>query len=155
MDTQTSENGSRAARAAWMRVLALADGAALDRAYQALGPLPAFRPLRAPEVGMTMVRGRAGGTGEQFNLGEMSVTRCAVAFDRGVVGTAYVQGRSLRHAEQAAVLDGLLQMDDWHESVRAAVIVPLARVHEERRARRAAEAAQTRVEFFTMVRGEN
>ncbi|OZI31371.1 phosphonate C-P lyase system protein PhnG [Bordetella genomosp. 10] len=155
MDTQTSPTGSQAARAAWMRVLALADGAALDQAYRALGPLPAFRPLRAPEVGMAMVRGRAGGTGEQFNLGEMSVTRCAVAFEQGVVGTAYVQGRSLRHAEQAAVLDGLLQMDDWREPVQASVIAPLARAQEERRARRAAEAAQTRVEFFTMVRGEN
>ncbi|OWT75313.1 MULTISPECIES: phosphonate C-P lyase system protein PhnG [unclassified Achromobacter] len=155
MDTHTPETGSQAARSAWMRVLALADGTALDQAYQALGPLPAFRPLRAPEVGMTMVRGRAGGTGEQFNLGEMSVTRCAVAFEQGVVGTAYVQGRSLRHAEQAAVLDGLLQMDDWYEAVQTLVVAPLARVHEERRARRAAAAAQTRVEFFTMVRGEN
>jgi alpha-D-ribose 1-methylphosphonate 5-triphosphate synthase subunit PhnG len=155
MDTHTPPTATQAARAAWMRVLALADSAALAEAYDALGPLPAYRPLRAPEVGMTMVRGRAGGTGEQFNLGEMSVTRCAVVFEQGVVGTAYVQGRSLRHAEQAAILDGLLQMDDWSESVQTLVIAPLAQVQEARRARRAAEAAQTRVEFFTMVRGEN
>jgi alpha-D-ribose 1-methylphosphonate 5-triphosphate synthase subunit PhnG len=144
-----------AARAAWMRVMALADAAELERAYAALGELPRYRKLRAPETGMAMVRGRAGGTGEQFNLGEVSVTRCAVAFDDGVVGTAYVRGRAPRHAEQAAVLDGLLQTDAWRARVHAAVIAPLARSHANRLAARAAVAGQTRVDFFTMVRGEN
>ncbi|HTJ98593.1 MAG TPA: phosphonate C-P lyase system protein PhnG [Bordetella sp.] len=142
-------------RAAWMRVMALAEPDALARAYAALDGLPAYRKLRVPETGMAMVRGRAGGTGAQFNLGEVSVTRCAVAFDDGIVGTAYVRGRAPRHAEQAAVLDGLLQMDAWHDRVRAAVIEPLARAHADKAAGRAAVAAQTRVEFFTMVRGEN
>jgi alpha-D-ribose 1-methylphosphonate 5-triphosphate synthase subunit PhnG len=151
----TDHCGETAARANWMRVMALADATALGDAYASLGELPAFRPLRAPETGMTMVRGRAGGTGVQFNLGEVSVTRCAVAFEQGVVGMAYIQGRALRHAEQAAVLDGLLQMPEWHARVQQQVIAPLARIHDDRVAERAAIAAQTRVEFFTMARGED
>ena len=147
----------RSARAAWMRVMALAEPSALDSAYAALGELPAHRTLRAPETGMAMVRGRAGGTGAQFNLGEVSVTRCAVAFDAagGIVGTAYVRGRAPRHAEQAAVLDGLLQMPDWHARVHEQVITPLARTHRGEAAARAAAAAQTRVDFFTLARGED
>lgn len=155
MDGARMEQDGYAARSGWMRVMALADTGALDQAYAALGDLPEYRPLRAPETGMTMVRGRAGGTGAQFNLGEMSVTRCAVSFADGVVGMAYVQGRAARHAEQAAVLDGLLQMPAWHERVRDGVIAPLARAHAEQAAARAATAAQTRVEFFTMARGDN
>jgi alpha-D-ribose 1-methylphosphonate 5-triphosphate synthase subunit PhnG len=154
MNSEASEQ-PQAGRAAWMRVMALADADALARAYAALGDLPGYRKLRAPETGMAMVRGRAGGTGAQFNLGEVSVTRCAVAFDDGIVGTAYVRGRVPRHAEQAAVLDGLLQMPAWHTRVRDGVIEPLARAHADQVAARAAVAARTRVDFFTMVRGEN
>ena len=102
-----------------------------------------------------MSAARSGGTGARFNLGEMTVTRCAVSLDNGVVGIAYVQGRSLRHAEQAAVADALLQLPDWHDTVQAQLIQPLARERAERVERQARVAAQTKVEFFTMVRGED
>ncbi|MCO4889790.1 phosphonate C-P lyase system protein PhnG [Cupriavidus sp. WGtm5] len=150
------------ARAAWMRILATAPTDALDGAYQRLAQaqaLPAYRLLRKPEPGMAMVRGRAGGTGAQFNLGEITVTRCAVVLEDGApdaaAGVAYVQGRSVRHAEQAAVLDALLQRPAWHQRVQALVLAPLADAHASRAAQAAATAAQTRVEFFTMVRGED
>ncbi|CAG9176308.1 phosphonate C-P lyase system protein PhnG [Cupriavidus pinatubonensis] len=153
---------ANAARAAWLRILALAQPDALDAAYAQLsgqGALPAYRLLRKPEAGMAMVRGRAGGTGAQFNLGEVSVTRCAIVLEdgssAGTAGVAYVQGRGTRHAEQAAVLDALLQRADWHQRVHDAVLVPLAQAHAARAANRARVAAQTRVEFFTMVRGED
>jgi len=144
----------QAARAAWMRVLALASPAELDRACAGLGALPAHRWLRRPETGMAMVRARSGGDGGRFNLGEMTLTRCTVALEDGPVGVAYVQGRDARHAEQAALLDGLLQLPAWHERVREGVIAPLARAREERLSRQSAQDAATRVEFFTMVRGE-
>jgi len=107
------------------------------------------------EVRHALVRARSGGTGARFNLGEMSVTRCAVTMGEGVVGVAYVQGRSQRHAEQAAVADALLQLPEWHDTVQAQLIQPLARLHAERVERQARVAAQTKVEFFTMVRGED
>ncbi|MEN4921314.1 phosphonate C-P lyase system protein PhnG [Achromobacter spanius] len=153
--SQAGQAAANARRAAWMRVLALADPAALDGAFGALGGLPPHRTLRPAQTGMAMVRARSGGTGGRFNLGEMTVTRCAVTMDDGVVGVSYVQGRSLRHAEQAAIADALLQLPDWHETVQAQLIQPLARQHAQRVERQARVAAQTKVEFFTMVRGED
>ncbi|MBO9355067.1 phosphonate C-P lyase system protein PhnG [Bordetella petrii] len=152
-DTPVADAAAR--RAAWMRVLALAEPAALDQAVQALGPLPPHSTLRPAESGMAMVRARSGGTGAQFNLGEMSITRCAVTLESGTMGVAYVPGRARRHAERAAVLDALLQRGDWHDRIQAGVIAPLARAHAERARHQARVAAQTQVEFFTMVRGED
>lgn len=143
------------ARAAWLRVLALADPAELDHALQSLGPLPEHRMLRPPESGMAMVRARSGGTGSQFNLGEMTVTRCAVTLANGVMGVGYVPGRGPRHAEQAALADALLQCAPWHGPVHAAVIQPLAQTHARRVDHQARVAAQTKVEFFTLVRGDD
>ena len=123
---QSDQAEANAQRAAWMRVLALAESSELDGAFGALGNLPAHHMLRPAQSGMAMVRARSGGTGTRFNLGEMTLTRCAVSLENGVVGIAYVQGRSLRHAEQAAVADALLQLPEWHEAVQRQLIAPLA-----------------------------
>ncbi len=139
MQEHTTADAS-AARAAWLRILALAQPDALDAAYAQLsgmGALPAYRLLRKPEAGMAMVRGRAGGTGAQFNLGEITVTRCAVVLEDGpagsIAGVGYVQGRGTRHAEQAAVLDALLQRADWHQRVHDTVLAPLTQAHADAR----------------------
>jgi alpha-D-ribose 1-methylphosphonate 5-triphosphate synthase subunit PhnG len=137
-----------------MSVLAQAAAGELQEAWGRLPERPAYRLLRAPETGLVMVRGRAGGTGAQFNLGEITVTRCSVELDDGRMGHAYVGGRSASHAEQAAVLDALLQDPGRRRALEETVIAPLlARQEEHRRAARS-RAATTRVEFFTMVRGE-
>ena len=101
-----------------------------------------------------MVHGRIGGTGQPFNLGEMTVTRCALRLASGAVGHAHVQGRDKAHAIRAAVLDALMQTADA-ATVRATVLQPLAQEEAQRRATRAAKAAATKVEFFTLVRGED
>src|SRR5580693_5582241 len=95
-----------AARRRWMSVLARADA---DELGERLGALPPYRVLRGPEAGLVMVRGRAGGGGAPFNLGEMTTTRCTVRTDAGFVGHAYVAGRNERQAELAALADALLQ----------------------------------------------
>ena len=138
----------------WMGLVARAPAGVLDRLWQDLGVAPAFRWLRAPEVGGVMVQGRMGGTGAPFNLGEMTVTRCALALDDGAVGHAYVQGRDKRQAEQAALVDALMQ-GAAAARVRAAVLEPLAAEMHARAATRAAKAAATKVEFFTLVRGDD
>ena len=92
-----------------MSALAQAEPPAVEAAWAALPAKPSYRLLRAPETGLVMVQGRAGGTGAPFNLGEMTVTRCSVELPDGTVGHAYVAGRDARHAETAAVLDALLQ----------------------------------------------
>ncbi|MFN3644821.1 MAG: phosphonate C-P lyase system protein PhnG [Gemmobacter sp.] len=118
------------------------------------GLLDAVTWLRPAEIGAVMVRGRAGGTGAPFNLGEMTVTRCVLRLPSGAVGMAQVQGRDKAHAAHAALVDALLQGPEA-AAVRAAVLVPLAADEAARRMARAERAAATKVEFFTLVRGED
>jgi alpha-D-ribose 1-methylphosphonate 5-triphosphate synthase subunit PhnG len=143
------------ARRAWMSTLALASTSELEDAWRRLPARPAHRVLRPPEVGLAMVRARAGGTGMRFNLGEITVTRCSVELPDGIVGHAYVGGRRRRHAELAAVLDALLQQPARRARLENDVIAPLARAQAERRRAVIARSAPTRVEFFTMVRGDD
>lgn len=145
---------STEARARWMSALAQAAPAALDAAWARLRPEPAYRVLRAPETGLVMVRGRAGGTGAPFNLGEMTVTRCSVTLADGRVGHAYVPGRDARHAERAAALDALLQDAEARGLLERLVIEPLVAARRAAQQEARARVADTRVEFFTMVRGE-
>lgn len=116
--------------------------------------LPEHNVLRGPEIGAVMVRGRMGGTGAPFNMGEMSVTRCSVSLPCGTVGHAYVQGRDKSHAQRAAVLDALLETSQ-DDTLSACILTPLETAETERRESRARKAAATKVEFFTMVRGED
>ncbi|MBI1169940.1 phosphonate C-P lyase system protein PhnG [bacterium] len=138
-------------RQRWMGLFARATPAQLS---DLMKDLPAHSVLRGPEVGAVMVRGRVGGTGQPFNLGEMTVTRCTIRLDCGTVGHAHVQGRDKSHALRAAVLDALLQTDRA-EALRASVLAPLEAAEAAARQQRAAKAAATKVEFFTLVRGED
>lgn len=137
------------ARRRWMAVLARADAGALEAGLAAMKPLPAWRVLRGPEAGMVMVRGRVGGGGGPFNLGEMTVTRCTVRTEAGAVGHAYVAGRAERHAELAAAADALMQQPAWRGRLEP-LIDELAAGQEAAHAAVAAKAAATRVQFFTM-----
>lgn len=143
------------ARRRWMSVLAQARPEDLEVAWSALGDQPAYRMVRRPENGLVMVRARAGGSGTRFNLGEMTVTRCTVELPSGAVGHAYVGGRSQRHAELAAVFDGLLQDPARRPALELRLVAPLEAAQRERRAALQARSAPTRVEFFTLVRGED
>jgi alpha-D-ribose 1-methylphosphonate 5-triphosphate synthase subunit PhnG len=97
-----------------------------------------------------MVRGRAGGGGAPFNLGEMTVTRCTVRTESGLVGHAYVAGRDERQAELAALADALLQDPESGERVQMTVVEPLEAAQQARRQERQAKAAATKVQFFAM-----
>jgi alpha-D-ribose 1-methylphosphonate 5-triphosphate synthase subunit PhnG len=138
-----------------MSVLARASTDELESVWERLASRPEHHVLRAPEIGLAMVRGRAGGTGMRFNLGEITVTRCSVELTDGTVGHAYVGGRRRRHAELAAVLDAMLQQPARFPGLDAEIIAPLARAQAERRRAVVARSAPTRVEFFTMVRGDD
>lgn len=114
---------------------------------------PEFTWLRKPEVGTMMVQGRAGAVGAAFNLGEVTVTRASVRLPCGTIGHALVQGRDTRKAERAALLDALLQTEH-EEQLQATVLAPLQAAEQEEAETRARRAAATKVDFFTMVRGE-
>jgi alpha-D-ribose 1-methylphosphonate 5-triphosphate synthase subunit PhnG len=141
-------------RRRWMSLLATAPAADLEQRWRALSESPRYRMVRWPETGLVMARGRTGGTGIRFNLGEMTVTRCAVQLEGGQIGVAYVPGRDRRHAELAALLDALLQDPARRETLERAIVAPLAAAQEARRQAVAERVAPSRVEFFTMVRGE-
>lgn len=140
-----------AKRRRWMAVLAHASAAEIEALLPAAGKPLAHVRLRGPEIGLVMVRGRAGGSGAPFNLGEMTVARCTVRDAAGRIGHAYVAGRDLRHAELAALLDAALQDEARHDALEQAVIAPLAAAQEMARVAAAGKAAATRVQFFTMA----
>ena len=117
------------------------------------GPDTDFTWARKPEIGLVMVQGRMGGEGGPFNLGEMTVTRCVLQLATGAVGHATVQGRDKDHARRAALIDALWQTDP--AGIETAILTPLKTAETARHATRAAKAAATRVEFFTLVRGED
>ena len=138
----------------WMGLLARVPADWLDAVWPALGGEPPHGVIRAPEIGSVMVRGRAGGTGPPFNLGEMTVTRCSVRLADGAVGHGYVQGRSRDKARRAALIDALMQ-GPRREELERVVLAPLAGRMQAARRKRAAKAEATKVEFFTLVRGED
>lgn len=142
------------ARQAWMGLLAKSSPLQLQELAEGAIVWPDFHWLRPPEIGGVMVRGRSGGTGAPFNLGEMTVTRCALRLEGGEIGHGYVQGRDKKHAERAAVIDALMQTGRAAE-LRAAILAPLEAGMQAARKARAAKAAATKVDFFTMVRGED
>lgn len=146
------------ARQRWMGALGTAPPERLRALWDALWthePAPTYTVLRPAEQGMIMAQGRMGGSGAPFNMGEMTMTRCSVRLGDGTVGHAFRAGRDRDAAEISAVLDALLQSPDRAERLEAAVIAPLVRERDARRAERARKVAATRVEFFTMVRGED
>lgn len=141
-------------RARWMSLLARSPSDLLSDTAARYGTLPAFHWMRRPEIGLAMVRARAGGSGMQFNVGEMSVTRCALRLQSGELGVAYVAGRNAQHAELAALFDALMQ-SDARETVRRMVLQPIESALDAERARLHAQAQATRVDFMTMTRGED
>lgn len=139
-------------RRRWLSILAKAQPGEVLAAWESIDARPEYRALRSPEIGMVLVRGRMGGTGDAFNLGEMTVTRAAVRLESGETGIGYVAGRDRRHAEIAAAVDAMMQSASLRPAVEDAVVGHLARAQEDRRDTAARKAAATKVDFFTMVR---
>jgi alpha-D-ribose 1-methylphosphonate 5-triphosphate synthase subunit PhnG len=155
-DFDSTPASSPLQRADWMALLARAP---MDMLENALGLQAEAEVnwLRAPEIGLLMVQGRAGGTGERFNLGEVTITRCAlrlagVTQADAAVGVAYVLGRSRRHARLAALADALLQTPANQPALDAQLLTPVRRHLATQRAQRLARAQGTKVEFFTVAR---
>jgi alpha-D-ribose 1-methylphosphonate 5-triphosphate synthase subunit PhnG len=143
-----------------MAALALADEATLEAEAARLPDTFSCTFLRRPEAGLLMLEGRAGNAGQRFNLGEMLITRCVVRLEPKdgnpvTEGYAFIQGNRPRHAELSALFDALLQQKGWAEPLERSLIAPLVARRAEQLRKRAEEAAPTKVDFFTMVRGED
>jgi alpha-D-ribose 1-methylphosphonate 5-triphosphate synthase subunit PhnG len=151
--TAVQENGKQARRRAAMAVLAHSDAAEIASRLEAMA-VPVYENLREPENGLVMVRGRIGGDGAPFNLGEATVSRAAVRLSTGEVGFGYTLGRDRQKARMIALCDALVQSDEFADAVESGVIAPLRIQMISERNRTAAETAATRVDFYTLVRGE-
>jgi alpha-D-ribose 1-methylphosphonate 5-triphosphate synthase subunit PhnG len=141
-------------RAAWLAVLARATWAQLDAQRPHSDALINLRQVRPPEIGMVMLRGRVGGTGNPFNLGEATVVRTAVRLGDGPLGVSYALGRDKRRSELAAVFDALLQDPSHHDTLQRELIAPIAKAQAQASAAIQQKMASSKVEFFTFVRGE-
>lgn len=138
-------------RADAMRLFALAPWAVLDDlTKQCAGEL--HKTLRGPDIGLVMLRGRMGATGNAFNLGEATVTRCALVRPSGIEGHAYIMGRNAAHASRAALCDALFQESP---AEMAPILTALEKALIETHQTTAAKAAATKVDFFTLVRGDD
>ncbi|MGQ9670391.1 MAG: phosphonate C-P lyase system protein PhnG [Desulfosoma sp.] len=141
-------------RRQWMSVLAEAETDDLEALWDRLQDKPSYTVLHGPETGLIMVQARIGTMSGLFYLGEATVTKCFVTFDGQGIGASFILGRRPRHAEIAAVLDAMLQDPSKRGHLMASIIRPLDSRRQEAERLEAARAASTRVEFFTMVRGE-
>jgi alpha-D-ribose 1-methylphosphonate 5-triphosphate synthase subunit PhnG len=147
--------GMIAARQRWSAVLALISLDELERAWAALADKPDYRLLRPTETGLVLVRGRIGGTGQPFNLGEMTMTRAAVQLrpseGGAVTGFGHVAGRQARRAELVAVFDAMLQMPQRGDAIARQIVAPFAARQHAAKAAAASKVAASKVEFFTLV----
>jgi alpha-D-ribose 1-methylphosphonate 5-triphosphate synthase subunit PhnG len=153
MTASATQNPQHATRRRWLAVLAHAERSALEGHAALLGEHP-FEWLRAPEIGLTMVRARIAGHGDRFNLGEATVTRCAVrhqpASGPATAGVGYVLGRDPRRSAWVAQFDALLQVPALHAALIHDVIETLDVSTTRRRAEQWALTTTSRVRFFTM-----
>ena len=147
-----STHSAQSRRQHWMSVLARAPFADLARLTEGI-VLPEVDIIKPAEIGTLMVEGRAGGGGRRFNAGEATLTRCIVR-DGDVLGYAYALGRDKGKALLCARLDALLQHEIRNAEIMAQVVTPLAQAQSAATDLGSRRAAATKVEFFTMVRGD-
>jgi len=138
-----------------MAILARCETARLRQNWERLALDPAYSMLRGPEAGLVMLRGRIGGAGAPFNVGEATVTRASVRLEDGSIGHAMALGRDDEKARLSALIDALCQDVDTAARIDAAVIGPIRTELEESDDLRRRQTAATKVDFFTMARGED
>ena len=133
-----------------LSALASASGAELLELWGRLGIDPACEMVRGPETGLVALRGRIGGGGDPFNFGEATVTR---ATEDGLEVATVAE--ATRQAKLIAILDALAQDPEMETKIDSEIVRPLQASLAARDAERRAETAATKVDFFTMVRGED
>jgi alpha-D-ribose 1-methylphosphonate 5-triphosphate synthase subunit PhnG len=148
------ESAMRERRRCAMSILTCGSAAEIAQHLVAIDPIPAHIELRAPQSGLVMMRGRIGGDGAPFNFGEATVSSAAVRLASGEVGFGYVFGREHEKARLLALCDALVQSDKHQFAVEQQVLAPIRDRLLAERDLAAQRVAATKVEFFTLVRGE-
>lgn len=153
LDYQLGDNVSD--RQHWMAVLANANFQDLYKHWQALNLDPVCEIVRGPEVGLAKLQGRIGGTGERFNVADTLISRATIRLQDGTLGFAYLRGRAKQHALLAAMVDALLQQTEHGERLMELLIKPLFALQEQVYLQKQQKAATSKVDFFTLIRGED
>jgi alpha-D-ribose 1-methylphosphonate 5-triphosphate synthase subunit PhnG len=141
-------------RKSWMSLLAISNKNDLLNLWEQKKINIRYEWLRTPEIGSIMAQGRMGVTGDKFNIGEVTITRCSLKLNCGTVGHSYVQGRSKKKAEISALCDALMQTEMSNE-INKSIIIPLEKIKKNNKDKILSKAEATKVDFFTLVRGES
>ena len=141
-------------RKSWMSLLATSNKIDLLNLWEQKKINIHYEWLRTPEIGSIMAQGRMGVTGDKFNIGEVTITRCSLKLNCGTVGHSYVQGRSKKKAEISALCDALMQTEMSNE-INKSIIIPLEKIKKNNKDKILSKAEATKVDFFTLVRGES
>ncbi len=153
-----ADNGAARLQAARQAAMAVFARATLDELQDGLIAADCStdcQEIRAPQTGLVMARGRISGTGQPFNLGEVTVTRAVVQVIGGHQGFAYLRGRSGKRAKLAAIADAHWQDPHARSLIETYIVAPVKQRLNTERQKRHAEVAATQVDFFTMVRGDD
>ena len=142
-------------RKEWISALSHADFDSLEKMWEDLSIDISYTFIKKPEIGLTQIQGRMGSTGDPFNIGDTTTTKCIVELNSGDIGYSFLIGRNKKHAIIAAVLDGLLQNNDYHVFINSKIIQPLKQKRIEKISKINNETAASKVDFFTMVRGDS
>ncbi len=141
-------------RQALLSVLSKASLSDIEKYWKVLSLDVNYHFLKEPEVGMTMVRAKAGGAGQAFNMGEVTVTRSVIQLDTQQMGFGYTLGRNIEKSTLIAVIDECFQIEQWQPLIKAKLLAPLQKILQKSDSEREEKVAGTKVNFFTMVRGE-
>ena len=141
-------------RKSWMSLLATSNKNDLLNLWEQKKINIRYDWLRTPEIGSIMAQGRMGVTGDKFNIGEVTITRCSLKLNCGTIGHSYVQGRSKKKAEISALCDALMQTEMSNE-INKSIIIPLEKIKKNNKDKILSKAEATKVDFFTLVRGES
>ena len=138
----------------WMSLLATSNQSDLLNLWEQKKIRVNYIWLRTPEIGSIMAQGRMGVTGDKFNIGEVTITRCSLKLNCGTIGHSYVQGRSKKKAEISALCDALMQTK-MSKEINKNIIIPLGKIKKDNKDKILSKAEATKVDFFTLVRGES
>ncbi len=138
----------------WMSLLATSNQSDLLNLWEQKKIRVNYIWLRTPEIGSIMAQGRMGVTGDKFNIGEVTITRCSLKLNCGTIGHSYVQGRSKKKAEISALCDALMQTK-MSKEINKNIIIPLEKIKKDNKRKILSKAEATKVDFFTLVRGES
>ena len=141
-------------RKSWMSLLATSNQSDLLNLWEQKKIKVNYVWLRTPEIGSIMAQGRMGVTGDKFNIGEVTITRCSLKLNCGTIGHSYVQGRSKKKAEISALCDALMQTK-MSKEINKNIIIPLEKIKKDNKDKILSKAEATKVDFFTLVRGES